>query len=241
MANLADLAAHATCATCAMRPLCTPRAGRIDEPAPVECRVRLEPGARLYAAGSPANALFALRTGSLKLTRSDGVGGTHVVRFLIPGDVAGLDAFGGAHSSCAQALGDAEVCRFPAWRVELLAEYDGRTRVHLRRLLAEALAEAEGHAVALARLGAEQRVARFLLSLSQRWPARGYMAHAFPLPMQRREIGDHLGLTEETVSRLFSSFRARGFLRLRRRSVEILRPEGLRAILSKPRPSRRGA
>src|SRR5689334_9192910 len=137
MANLADLTTHVSCATCAMRPLCTPRAGRINEPSPVECHVRLDPGTRLYDARSPANAVFALRSGNLKLTALDAAGGTHVVRFLIPGDVAGLDAFGGTHSTSAEALGEAEVCRFPAWRVELLAEYDGRTRVHLRRLLAE--------------------------------------------------------------------------------------------------------
>lgn len=232
MANLADLPSHVACVNCAMRTVCAQRAGCPDEPSPVDTYVRLAPGERLYGPGSAAGAVYAVRAGVLKLSADDGHGSAHIVRFLIPGDVAGLDALGGIHSTSAVALGDAEVCRFPSWRLEMLAEYHGRVRIHLRRLLAATLADADAHATSLARLRTEQRIARFLLSLADRWAGRGLPSRSFPLPMSRREIADHLAFTIGTASRLLSSLRRRGIIRLRPRSVEILKVEALRALAS---------
>jgi CRP/FNR family transcriptional regulator len=193
--------------------------------------MRLAPGEQLYAAGAPAGGVYGVRAGFIKLSAPDGVGGRHIVRFLIPGDIAGLDAFAGSHSTEAVALADCEVCRIPAWRLEMLADYDGRSRMHLRQLLARELAESHEHAASVARLTAAQRVAQFLLSLSRRWSERGFSATAYRLPMQRREIGEHLGLTMETVSRILSDFKAKGYVNLPPHAIEIVAPESLRALL----------
>jgi len=236
MANLAE-PLPVVCATCALGPLCATRPGRGDESSPVECRQRLAPGEPLYTAGSPAGAVYGVRAGFLKMSSADGAGGRHIVRFLIPGDIAGLDAFSGTHSCEAIALADTEVCKIPAWRLEMLADYDGRSRVHLRSLMTDELAEAHGHSAAVARLTATQRVAHFLLALSRRWSRRGFSPNSFRLPMQRREIGEHLGLTMETVSRILSDFKARGWVKLPPHAVEIVAPEALRGLLDGASPA----
>jgi CRP/FNR family transcriptional regulator len=232
MANLAELQTSTACATCALGPLCATRPGRGgDEPSPVECRQRVAPGEALFAAGSPAGAVYGVRAGFLKMSCADGAGGRHIVRFLIPGDIAGLDAFSGSHSCEAVALADTEVCMIPTWRLEMLADYDGRSRLTLRQLMAGELSEAHEHSAAIARLTATQRVAHFLLTLSRRWSERGFSPTAFRLPMQRREIGEHLGLTMETVSRILSDFKARGWVKLPPHAIEILAPQPLRDLL----------
>lgn len=232
MANLADHATQVACAACVMSPLCNSRAVANGAPAPVECRRRVATGERFYASGSPRTTVYALRAGFAQISIDDGHG-RHVVRFLLPGDAAGLDAFaGGDHRSEATALEDCEVCLIPAYRAEVLGRYNEATCSRLRALLSTQLVDSEAHAAMLARLTAPQRVARFLLELSRRWEERGFSSTHFRLPMGRRAIGQHLALTTETVSRVLSDFQARGWLDLPWREVRIVEMEKLRALLA---------
>ena len=228
LAKASQFGGQVACATCAVRALCDSRAVANGAPSPVECRRRLERGEQLYAVGSPRDTLYALRAGFVKIVVPDATG-HHIVRFLLPGDVAALDAFaGGKHVTAAVALEECEVCVIPASRLDLLAECNPVVGKVELALLASELAQADCHGAAMARLTAAQRVARFLLDLSRRWSQRGFSGTRFRLPMGRREIGDHLGLTMETVSRVLSDFRERGLIRLPRNEVELLDPDKLR-------------
>lgn len=214
---------QSACSICAMSPLCNPLCAPAGSSSPVERRHRVAAGKPLHACGSPHASIYAVRAGFLKVCEPEANGASHIVRFLLPGDVMGLDAFAnGIQQTHAEALGDCEVCEIPAYRAGILADFSARIGAHLRRLLARELAQCQANAAALARLTAGQRVARFVLDLSQRWEERGYSATAFRLPMSRREIGDHLGLTMETVSRILSQFQARGWIRLPKGGVELL-------------------
>jgi CRP/FNR family transcriptional regulator, anaerobic regulatory protein len=233
-ANLADFGAQVACGSCVMNPLCHSRAVAGGSPSPVAFHWRLDRGAKLYAVGSPRDSLYALRAGFLKVVVPDAAG-CHIVRFLLPGDVAALDAFaGGVHVTEAIALEDCEVCVIPAERIDLLAACNRTVGKLELTLLAAGLADADCHGAAIARLTASQRVARFLLDLSHRWGERGFSAKRFRLPMGRREIGDHLGLTMETVSRVLSDLRGRGIIALPRNEIEIRAPAALLAAAHAP-------
>ena len=191
----ADFGPQVACAVCAMNPLCHASNAGPDGPATVERRRRVDAGDRLFGVGAPRSSIYALRAGFIKVVAPDAGSGRHIVRFLLPGDVVGLDAFAeGIHENEAIALQDCQVCEIPAHRVEMLAQYNGRLASHLRRLLARQL--------------------------------------AFSLPMGRREIGDHLGLTMETVSRILSDFQARSWVALPRRGIEIRDAAMLKATLA---------
>jgi CRP/FNR family transcriptional regulator len=178
----------------------------------------------------PQSALYAIRAGFMKSEVSYPTG-THVVRFLLPGDVAGLDTDAtGVHRSDAVALGDCEVCEIPAYAAEIFFAFSPRLGSHLRSLLAEELAVCQEHSAAIAGLDVKRRIAGFLLELGKRWSARGYSSTAFQLPMSREEIGKHLGTTPETVSRVLSSLHASGWIRLRRGEIEILDEPALAAL-----------
>lgn len=239
MANLAETGIQVACAVCAMNPLCHSRSVANGAPAPVEVHRRIAAGEPLYKAGAARNTLFALRAGMAQVSVDDGRNGAHIVRFLLPGDAAGLDAFaGGTHGNEAAAIEDCDVCLIPAYRVGLLGKYNEATCEQLRAMLSRELAETEAHSGMLARLNATQRVARFLLELSRRWSERGFSATHFRLPMGRRAIGAHLALTTETVSRILSDFQVRGWVDLPWREVRILEPDKLRELLLThgPRP-----
>ncbi len=83
-------------------------------------------------------------------------------------------------------------------------------------------------------LTAEARVARFLVSLTERFVGMGYSGKLFNLRMTRQEIGSYLGLTMETVSRTLSAFNDMGLITVRQRSVGINDPEALRALRRLP-------
>jgi len=219
------------CTACALHPLCHPLSAADGWLAAVQTRRRLARGEKLFRAGSPQAALYAVRAGFLKACAPNGDGGRFIVRFLLPGDAAGLDAFGsGTHPTEAVALEDCQVCEIPRDRAEILAEGIPRLGAQLRQLIGAELARAQQHAALLTRHGAADRIARFLLDMSQRWSERGYSRAAFRLPMRRQEIGEHLGLTMETVSRILSDFQSRGWIRLTRGGVEILSGELLETL-----------
>ena len=83
----------------------------------------------------------------------------------------------------------------------------------------------------LGSMKAEERLAAFLVNLSQRFQARGYSPCAFNLRMTREEIGSYLGLKLETVSRIFSKFQEERLIRVNNKAIQILDPDGLNAII----------
>lgn len=218
------------CAACAMPPVCFAQGAGEGVPVPVERRRRLSRGEKLFEAATPGGAVYAVRAGFLKV--SVPVAGTDagIVRFVLPGDAVGFDAMRGQVHACeSQALEDSEVCEIASWRLETVADARPLVAAHLRRCIAEELTQAHAHCAAVASLPAATLVARFLLDLARRWAARGYSERRFRLPMGRREIGNHLGLTMETVSRVLSTLQARGAVRLERGAIEILSPALLQA------------
>jgi CRP/FNR family transcriptional regulator len=79
---------------------------------------------------------------------------------------------------------------------------------------------------------AEERLAAFLINLSQRFVARGYSPSEFHLRMTREEIGSYLGLKLETVSRIFSRFQEQGLVSVQQKHIRILDTDGLKRLLN---------
>jgi len=81
---------------------------------------------------------------------------------------------------------------------------------------------------------AEERLAAFLLNLSQRFTARGYSPTEFHLRMTREEIGSYLGLKLETVSRAFSRFQDDGLISVQQKHIRIMDILRIKALLAPP-------
>lgn len=76
-----------------------------------------------------------------------------------------------------------------------------------------------------------QKLANFIYNLSARYEYRGYSASDFKLAMSRQDIASHLGLTPETVSRLFKRFKNDGTLIIENRHIKIHDQESLKSIV----------
>jgi CRP/FNR family transcriptional regulator len=195
-------------------------------------RARLRKGDVLFRVGAEFHALYAIRAGSCKTVLLASDGHDQVAGFHMAGEIIGMDGVGTDNHECqATALEDTDVCPLPSDQVENLARRSDRFRHNLHRLLSREGVRAQTLMIVLGTMRAEQRLAVFLLDLSQRYRARGYSPCEFVLRMTREEIGSYLGLKLETVSRLFSRFQRDGLLQVQGRTVKLLDPVAVRQLV----------
>jgi CRP/FNR family transcriptional regulator len=151
------------------------------------------------------------------------------------GDILGLDGIAAeVCQSSAVALEDSEVWEIPFGRLEAQGRQDPNMQRMFHRLMSREIQRDYHIMLMLGSMSADERLAAFLVNLSQRMVARGYSATQFILRMSRREIGSYLGLTLETVSRAFSRFQREGLLRAALKSVELRDVERLRTMVGIP-------
>ncbi|OVZ54732.1 transcriptional regulator [Pigmentiphaga sp. NML080357] len=227
------------CSTCGLGQFCLPvgmeadDAGRMDEL--VQERIRVAKGQALFHVGDGLEAVYGIRFGTLKTVLERADGRQQITGFHLAGEIVGLDGLARtAHASTAVALEDSEVCVIPVRDLSSLAGHLPSLQRQLMRLMSREIEHDQQMLLSLGAMRAEERLAVFLLNLSERLAARGYSASTFVLRMSREEIGNFLGLTLETVSRLFSRLSRAQLLRTRQREVEILDMAGLRRIAGLP-------
>jgi CRP/FNR family transcriptional regulator len=174
---------------------------------------RIETGRPLFHQGDPADVIFNLKKGSLRLYKLLADGRRQVTGFLFPGAVLGL-AVNDEHAFSAEAIEPVEVCRYSRYRFDTFVDEHPRMERELYRIAAHELALAREQMVLLGRKTAAERLATFLLGLLRRERDHEPGADLISLPMNRLDIADYLGLTKETVSRVFTSFKTTGLIRL---------------------------
>lgn len=221
------------CEHCTLRELCLPvglpqhELWQLDEI--VQQRRPIEKGALLFTMGARFDTLFAVRTGALKTVLMTDDGTEQITGFALAGDLLGLDAIhSGRHPVSAVALESTSVCAVPYTHVDDLAGRLPTFRQHMMNVMSQGLAQDESLHALLGQRTAEQRLATFLVTMSERQRARGLSPERFYLPMSRADIANHLGLTQETISRLFTQLRNQGVINLYTRDLEILEPSSLR-------------
>jgi len=216
-----------------MRTYCHSADGLPDVAAPR--RRRLANGEVLYNAEDPAYSIYAVRFGLLKREVTGEDGRTQITAFHLAGDMVALDAVcGGVHAASSSALSDSEVCVIPLHMLKPLLDATPQVRARLLESLAKELTEMQFNLLALGSMRAEERLAKFLADLSARLGRLGYSRVEFVLQMTREEIGSYLGLTLETVSRLFGRFAKAGVIEVKNRHVKLIDIEGLREIAGLP-------
>jgi CRP/FNR family transcriptional regulator, anaerobic regulatory protein len=186
-------------------------------------RIRLRKSDVLYRCGDGFDTLYAIRAGSCKTVFLARDGQYKVTGYHMPGEVIGVDGVGSNIHECeATALEDMEIWPLPFDRVEKLARFSDQFRDNLYKLLSEEYSRVQTLTVLLATMRAEQRLAVFLLDLSQRYQARGFSSCEFVLRMTREEIGSYLGLMLETVSRQLARLQREGLIQVEGRLVKLL-------------------
>jgi CRP/FNR family transcriptional regulator, anaerobic regulatory protein len=225
----------ARCSGCAMRHLCMPQGLTSDDMPKIEaliCSARsVRRGEALYRSGDPFDNLYAVRSGSLKTIMAHRDGREQVTGLRLAGDPLGLDGINtDTHTSSAIALEDSSVCIIPYAALKHLCREAGAMQDRLHRLMSEQLYRESSQMMVLGSLSADERVAAFLLDVSERNGQRGYSHAEFNLRMTREDMGSYLGMTLETVSRTLSRFQKRGLIDAQGKLIRIVDFEGLRQI-----------
>jgi len=161
----------------------------------------------IYGEGEPSEYVYQVIRGAVRTYKLLNDGRRQIGAFHLPGDVFGLDP-GSAHRLTAEAIVDTAVRLVKRRSLEAAAGSNVRVAHNLWTMTAGNLRHAEDHMLLLGRKTAMERVATFLLEMDRRLAKAGMMA----LPMCRRDIGDYLGLTLETVSRALSQLSDQGIL-----------------------------
>jgi CRP/FNR family transcriptional regulator len=219
------------CSTCNLRDLCLPCGLKDQEMAlftdVVYTRKRVKRGEYLYRAGEAFDSIYALRSGFFKSSVVLEDGRDQVTGFHMAGEIVGMGGIGtDRHTADLIALEDSEVCVIPYARLE-----DAGLQRQLHKAMSRELARDQGVLMLLGTMRAEERLAAFLLNLSQRFVARGFSQSEFHLRMTREEIGSYIGLSLETVSRLFSRFQEEGLITVQQKHICILDIPGLKAVM----------
>jgi len=161
----------------------------------------------IYGEGEPAEYVYQVIRGAVRTYKLLTDGRRQIGAFILAGDVFGLDP-GSSHRLTAEAIADTTVRLVKRRSLEVAAGSNVKVAHHLWTMTAGDLRHAEDHMLLLGRKTAVERVATFLLEMDRRLAKTGMMA----LPMCRRDIGDYLGLTLETVSRALSQLSDQGIL-----------------------------
>lgn len=225
------------CSNCSLQALCVPTVMNQQELADLDAVLRqsrrLRKGDYLFRAGEQFSSMFAVRTGFFKTTVASQDGRDQVTGFVMSGEILGLDGISGDLHSCdAVALEDSEVCELPFTNLEEAGKKFPTLQTHFYKLMSREIVRDQSVMLMLGNMRAEERLAAFLLNLSQRLNARGFAANDFILRMSREEIGSYLGLKLETVSRTLSKFQHDGWLKVEHKHIQVLRPDVLQGMVT---------
>jgi CRP/FNR family transcriptional regulator, anaerobic regulatory protein len=225
------------CSSCNLRELCLPvgmsnqQLERLDDI--VATRRTVPRGESLFHVGDAFTSLYAVRTGFFKTCVSSEDGRDQGTGFQMAGELLGLDGIGTDRHTCdAVALEDSQVCVIPFHQLEDLSRELSDLQRHFHKIMSREIVRDHGVMLLLGSMRAEERLAAFLLNLTQRLRTRGFSANSLILRMTREEIGSYLGLKLETVSRAFSRFQDEGILSVKQRQIEVLDPDALQRLVN---------
>ncbi|MDO6580561.1 FNR family transcription factor [Photobacterium sp. 2_MG-2023] len=220
------------CQDCSISQLCIPftlNDAELDQlDSIIERKKPIHKGQELFKAGDELKALYAIRSGTVKTYTITEQGDEQITAFHLAGDLVGFDAINDhKHQSFAQSLETSMVCEIPFETLDELAGKMPKLRQQIMRLMSSEIKSDQNMILLLSKKNAEERLAAFLYDLSCRFSERGFSAREFRLTMTRGDIGNYLGLTVETISRLLGRFQKSEIIGVKGKYITVLDREQL--------------
>jgi CRP/FNR family transcriptional regulator len=182
--------------------------------------------------GDDFDALYIVRTGSAKSFFCSSNGQEQISGFYYPGDMIGADGFDTmTHSHSLKFLETSAVCRVGLKELDAALIQSPTTRRQLLKNMSHAIVDEQQMLLSIGKLNSEQRLAKFILDLSNRFQDRHLSAKIFDLSMTRIDIANFLGMAIETISRLLTKFQHQDIINVNRRQITILNVNKLKQCL----------
>ncbi|MBD9358047.1 fumarate/nitrate reduction transcriptional regulator Fnr [Methylomonas albis] len=227
----------ATCQTCKLSELCLPFGLQQSEVEDLATIVRerrpLQIDDLLYRQGDTCRSLYAIKSGSFRSFITNAEGEEQTMGFYLPGELMGLDSLQHGRFTCSTvALETASVCELPLSNLNELCGKIPSLHSQLMRILGKEIASDHDKIILLGHRSAKERMATFLLMLSQRYAALGFSSTTFNLTMSRLHIANFLGLTIETVSRQLAYLSQQGIITVKQRGIQIHKLSALKTVVN---------
>lgn len=231
-----------SCASCGLVELCLPAGISGDDLKQLDATVKdrrvLERGSTLYWDGDSFEALYVVRSGSLKSFVQNEEGEQQILGFHLPGEIVGFDAMAtNRHISQAEALERSNICELPYTQLQRIVSEVPALHRQLMRVISREVAEEHRHLVMMGKQQAQEQLAIFLSSLSDRYKRLHMDGTTLTLSMSRNDIANYLGIVVETVSRQFTRMEELGVLEVNRKSIRIRRPDLLADMCTGKNPA----
>jgi len=231
------VAIHPTldCAHCRLNAVCVSGTMTEEETAELEKSIvhikPLEQGDYLFRQGDKFDSLYIVRSGSLKCYMTDAEGVEQIVNFNFPGDLIGLDAIEDlCHTTSARALQPSAICKLSWDDFNILSQKCSHFHSQCLSMFSREMVHIHHMVMAMGQKGVEQKLAIFLLAISERMKTHGFSATEFNLSMPRSDIANFLGVASETVSRELTQLQKDGIIQVDRRRVQIESIDSLKSI-----------
>lgn len=223
------------CAQCGVYQLCLPLGLHQADMTLLESVVKRKEtykrGQLLFRPGERFDFIYAIRSGSVKTYVGTADGRVQITGFHIAGELLGLSALESGQYSCeARALETTSVCKVEAERLGELAQRIPSIQYQMLKIMSGHIRQDEELILLLGKRNAEERLAEYLIGLSRRFAARNYSPTQFHLSMSRGDIGNYLGIAEETVCRILTRFQNAGLIATNRRYVRLIDLRQLEAV-----------
>jgi CRP/FNR family transcriptional regulator, anaerobic regulatory protein len=224
------------CFTCALRESCLPRGLSESELSILNELVgsgrTLVANEQLIRSEDSARRMYVLRSGAMKSTVIQEDGTTQIVAFHFPGELICAEAFQSFPFDCnVEALQRSQLCFLSHDRIHELCERMPTLQEQLLRMMADEIGRDREHVVSMGQHTALKRMVRFVRGLSLRFRQQHWQDQVLQLPMTRADIGNYLGLAEETVCRVLKNLEREGLIKLNRKELRIVDEPGLMAKL----------
>ena len=226
--------AQIACSQCSLLELCLPKGLTKEEleyfEQTVNSKKPLKKSEFLYRAGEPMTSLYTVKTGAFKANIDSADGQENIVGFFLPGELIGLDGIASGEYQCdIIALGDAHVCQLSYPEFQRISNDFPKLREEILSIASNNMTTAQKMLFFVGKRPVEERLAMFLIGLSQRYGARGLSDLRFQLSMSRHDIANYLGMAPETISRQFKRMQDQGLILINNREITIVNLPKLRA------------
>lgn len=223
-----------TCINCGVHELCYAVGGDADLSkldTIVKNRRTVKRGELLYRTGKTFRSILAVRAGSIKTSILADDGRVQVTGFHGAGKVLGLDAIVTRQYNCeATALETTAVCEIPFSSFEELSKEIPDLQYKMMKILSQEILDNRDLMMLLGKMSPQERLAAYLLSMARQHEKCGASPVQINLSMSRSDIGNYLGMAEETVCRILTRFQEEGLITTQRRKITLNDPERLMSV-----------
>lgn len=228
---------HIRCQNCSISELCLPFSLNAEELNTLDNIINrkkpINKGEEIFQDGDKMQSLYAIRSGTFKTFTINKQGQEQITGFHLPGDLLGFDAIASSeHPSFAKALETSMVCEIPYDTLDSLSNKMPKLKKQILRIMSSEIRSDQEMLMLLNHKNAEQRLATFISTLSVRYHERGFSSSEFRLTMTRSDIGNYIGLTVETISRLLNRFHKNELINVNNKLITIKNLDKLNEVAS---------